>query len=203
MNKTYTVYNQETGIIARTIYLENIQPYELIEQLNVNVKDHESCIEGDYSKDEYKIEGGAAVALPPSTDTTDIEAELRRFRSFAVREIDVLRGETRAKFITVIPGQEAMYISKRNEALGLILEGETADPLEFPLLASEVGTTASTIYEVAQIVLNLNWEWKQLAKIIEQASLQAKNNIAAAQSVDEIKTIVEDLTNQLNEISTT
>ena len=93
-------------------------------------------------------------------------------KAAAISEINAAAGLARQKFITTCPGQEMIYIAKEREALAF-LAAPTVDLAAYPLLAAEVGVTAPTPWELAQIWANVAVYWRGLAGQIEGARMRA------------------------------
>lgn len=84
----------------------------------------------------------------------DLEAELIAARLASVAAINAASGPIRRLYVTDIPGQEALYLMKEAEARAWVASANP-DATQFPLIAAEVGITAPTADEVAQVYLNL------------------------------------------------
>ncbi len=115
----------------------------------------------------------AQAALPPdapiyAAPTPPFEAA-RRLAIFAINRA---AGAARARYITVIPGQEMLYIQKEMEASAFIAD-PAPDMGAYPLITAEIGITAPTAYEVAQIYVNMAALLRHLAAAIEKMRLGA------------------------------
>ena len=115
----------------------------------------------------------------------DHARELATARQTAIREITAIRGAARLAYITDLPGQDMLYMAKMEEARAFIAEAEP-DPADYPLIASEVGVTAPTAEEVAQVFLNLNALWRLAAGAIDAACFGAEAAVYAATTATEI-----------------
>ena len=120
-----------------------------------------------------------AVPEPPS------ERTLEQVKEAAIAQITQMRGQARLAYITDLPGQDMLYTAKYEEA-GAYLTDPTPDPAEYPLIMSEVGVTATTAEEVAQVFLNLNALWRQAAGAIDAACFGAEAVVHAATTPIEI-----------------
>jgi len=88
-----------------------------------------------------------------------------------------------------------VYQEKRREAEAALAafqnaDGQPVDPLEFPLLAAELGITANDLQGVAQAVMSTALAWTQVAAAIERTRLKAKREIGEANSTAEINAIL-------------
>lgn len=105
--------------------------------------------------------------------------QLRQTKEWTLQRINTKAGQFRSKFYTDIPGQTALYLEKRTEALAYIQQQpETLD--DFPLLQNEVGITAETAWELAQLWLNLSDLFKIIGGQTERARMTASVAIGKA-----------------------
>lgn len=171
--------------------------------LLLNVGPDEDWLPGHYDSNVFFAKGGQPVEKPTKPagihwifDTAseawidprtpeDHAAELVSARQTAIREIAAIRGAARLAYITDLPGQDMLYIAKMEEARAFIAEAEP-DPADYPLIASEVGVTAPTAEEVAQVFLNLNALWRLAAGAIDAACFGAEAAVYAATTATEI-----------------
>lgn len=100
----------------------------------------------------------------------------------AIAQINAKASIVRRRFVTDIPGQEALYLLKEQEARDWIAEVER----DFPLIMAEVGITGETPDQVAQVYLNLGAIFLQAAAALEQVRL---GKIAAIEAADSVETI--------------
>lgn len=108
-------------------------------------------------------------------------ASLARARKAAGVRINAAIGQVRLRYVTDIPGQQAIYTEKLAEARAwLALRDEPATLADFPLLAAEVGVTAPTPWHLAQIWANKSALWRQVAGQTERLRMEAAAAIDAA-----------------------
>lgn len=88
----------------------------------------------------------------------------------AIASVNGTCGDLRCRLITSIPGQDMIYMAKETEAARYIAD-PAPDPADYPLIASEEGITAPTIYEVAQIILNKAAGFRTAGAAIERVRL--------------------------------
>jgi len=88
----------------------------------------------------------------------------------------------RRRMVTDLPGQEMLYLRKETQARDYVLTQTGSHPL----IEAEVGITAPTKDEVAQVILNLAYQWEQMAQFMEQTRLSANAVIRAAITVQEV-----------------
>lgn len=133
----------------------------------------------------YHVYDHAAGVWFDPRDPAEVDAQAARdlaaCRSAAVAQINAAAAELRARYITVMPGQEMIYLAKEAEALRyLSAPPETLD--DFPLLAAEIGLTAPDAHTLAQIWANMAGLWRSVAARIEAARLGAIYRIEAAET---------------------
>lgn len=203
----YTLYDVATGRIKGVYQAPDFEGFA------PNVGPGDGWREGAIDPALSYIAASKPVPFPPSpgewavwdwdshawTDPRDaiwIAAQLSEAQASALDRITAMRGRARLTYITDIPGQEAIYIAKLEEARAWIA---AADPniADYPLIGSEIGVTAPTAYEVAQIFLNLNALWVQVAAVIDGACFAAEIAVQTATSADSVETIVTALAVQL------
>ena len=95
-------------------------------------------------------------------------------------------GEVRSRYITVIPGQEMLYLAKEAEANRYVLDSNPI-PTNYPLLSSEVGITGDTLEDVVAVILSLSSEWHTIAADLERLRLQTIKSIKEATTAEQIQ----------------
>lgn len=120
------------------------------------------------NRDQAAIAARAAARLDAAKTTA-----IARVNGWAARE--------RSRYITVSPGQDMIYLAKEAEALRYL-----ADPApvlaDYPLIAAELGITAESADQLAQIWAYLGHAWRGLAAGIETTRLGTIAQIEAAQT---------------------
>lgn len=144
-----------------------------------------------------------APAQPTRAELAERAAALlARARTEAADRINARVGALRKRIYTDIPGQDAMYLEKRAEAVAYVAEtnhgGEPETLRDYPLLANEVGITAPTAWTLAQIWLNRSDQFKRVGAETERARMQAVIAIGAAPDFETIETIERDFNEALN-----
>lgn len=104
--------------------------------------------------------------------------------------VDASAEVERLKYITPGAGQAMTYQQKVEEARAFkaVSNPQASDYL---ILASEVGITAETLSEVADIVLAAFAQWQQIGAVIESIRLGAKRDIDAAEDETAARAIVD------------
>lgn len=113
----------------------------------------------------------AADSAPP--------IDLGAVKSFFLAKIDADAETARLAHITGGAGQAMTYSQKAAEAKACLADAEP-DAATYPLLAAEVGITAPTLGEVAQVVAAAHAGWTIIGAQIEAARLGAKAAVSAA-----------------------
>lgn len=116
----------------------------------------------------------------------DIERSIDTVRARALHRVDQAASQARQRFVTVLPGQDMIYMQKLVEATAIAAD-QTPLPGSYPLLAAEIGVTGETLPHVAEAVLARAEAWKVAAGQIERTRLTAKHAIEAARDVTAIE----------------
>ena len=109
-------------------------------------------------------------------------------RYYALQDIDREAGVTRLRYITDVPGQQAVYIVKLQQAdayaAAVALDAQAPVP---SYIAAEASGTGQTALAVAQAVLLLAGVWNdQIGPAIEGARLGGKTAVTAAETAEDI-----------------
>lgn len=108
-------------------------------------------------------------------------ALLAQAKADAIARVNAAAGTLRGRYITIIPGQEMIYLAKEAEARAYLTESPEPETLaSYPLIAAEVGITAPSAYAIAQVWANMAAIWRGIAAQIETARLGAVAQIEAA-----------------------
>ena len=199
--KTYSIYN-EKGLFDRTLTASNDNTV----MLNIDLRT-EFFIEGAYSSERHYVKDGEVRDLPPRISqfhTFDAETEtwldlraphqilhdLADAQGRAIQQINRIRGETRQRFITSIPGQDMVYMEKERSARAWMAEFQATGvepPSEaYPAISAEIGLTGETAFQVAYIYIHKSEEWRQLSPIIERVSIKYLNLTEKLHTVEEL-----------------
>lgn len=119
-------------------------------------------------------------------------ADLQAAKIQAVAAINAEAGLTRQKYITTLPGQDMIYIAKEREALAYLAtppDVSLGDLSAYPMLAAEVGLTAPTARELAQVWANVSFYWRGIAAQIEGSRMRAIAGIENCKDTDQIAAI--------------
>lgn len=117
-----------------------------------------------------------------------VSANLAGARLQAIARINAAIGARRKAFVTDIPAQEMLYLEKRSEALRYLAEDPEPEALDgYPLLAAEIGITAPTAWQLAQIWANQAAMLVAVAAHLETLRLGAIAAIETAATAEEIE----------------
>lgn len=124
----------------------------------------------------------SSVTIVRGTGSPELAAQaLTRAKVAAQARINAAIGKTRLKYVTDIPGQQTIYTQKQAEAREYLTANPTPVALgDYPLLAAEIGVTAPTAWQLAQVWANKAILFKQVAAITERLRMEASFTIAAA-----------------------
>ncbi|MCL8000184.1 hypothetical protein M8994_18295 [Brucella sp. 21LCYQ03] len=129
---------------------------------------------------------GEGSFLPPQTSLVAIDG----LKAALKASVDVAAENERLKYITPGHGQAMTYQQKVAEAQ-TFKAAINPQPTDYPILSSEVGITADTLAEVADIVLAAFAQWQQIGAMIESIRLGAKRDIDAAKDEAAARAIVD------------
>lgn len=149
------------------------------------------------------------VTPDPAPTAEEIAAEdaarLARAKGEATARVNARVDGLRRRHYTVIAGQDALYLEKRDEALAYVREteiaGEPKDLADYPLIENELGITAPTPWQIAQIWLHRADQFKTIGRLTEAPRQIALNAIAAARRVAEIEAAESDLSRALERLT--
>ena len=124
----------------------------------------------------------------------NVPADLTRERMEAQAYVDRLIGQARSLFITVIPGQEAVYALKLREAELIAADldqGANVPEGETPHITAEAAEDGVSRFEKAAEILTRDQHWKVGSRMIEALRRSAKAALAAAKTAPEIRAAAE------------
>jgi hypothetical protein len=112
-----------------------------------------------------------------------VRKDIAALRAAGIARVNAAAGQVRARFVTVIPAQDMVYLEKAAEARRYLTtypapedEPPALDPspeLGFPFIAAEIGITAPSAYAVAQIYVQGAALFRQAGAAIETIRLGA------------------------------
>jgi hypothetical protein len=184
------IYEIATGRVARQITV--LDEYER----DQNLREGEAYLLGSVNPATCYVENGEVKAYPEkpqahlsfdfaaeawvdARDAETIARDLDEARQEAISSVTQGIGRARQRFITALPGQDMIYLRKEAEARAFLA---ASDPslADYPMIAAEVGVTAETAYQVAQVWIYMSQSWQAVAASLEAIRLTASNAIGAA-----------------------
>lgn len=121
-------------------------------------------------------------------DPMVIAARLATAKTLAVARINGEAGGARARYITVIPGQEGTYLDKATEAAAFLAdEAPTAE--RYPYLYAEAEATDAAVADVATLVNQTAQVWRQANARIEGLRKGAAKRVADALTLAEVTAV--------------
>lgn len=105
--------------------------------------------------------------------------------------------QTRARFVTSIPGQEMTYIEKERQALAFLAAATEPDPAlpadaaAYAFVFQEVGITGQSAHQVAQVIAFMAAQWRVIGPQIERQRLIASAAIDAAETSEQIDAAID------------
>lgn len=134
-------------------------------------------------------------------DLRDLSVQLAEAQKNSMMKISHLIGQVRERYITVIPGQEMIYSAKEAEAKDfLAADPAVVDLSEYPMISAEIGITADTAYELAQIWINMSVMWRNLSAHLEKIRLGTIAEIEDATNLQEVELVMFNFETILNTI---
>lgn len=141
-------------------------------------------------------------SLSLSRSTGSKAAELTRYIEDRVWAVNVRVGQVRALFITDIPGQDPIYKAKQEEAEAYLLEDPEPLTLDgYTFLAKEIGITADTPLELAQLWVTMRDQWEAIGSDLEAIRLGFIKEIRAATTKAEVDALVAEFETYMEGVS--
>lgn len=190
----YVIANIATGEIVRTATCSD-------SQVEAQAQVGEITIQSDAAEREtHYVSGGALIAYteaqradkavrPPHESAWSNTAmawidprTLAGAQAAALVRIDDAAGAARLRYITDVPGQQAVYLRKMEQAQAFAAGGYVGDPP--PYVASEAQATGATAQVAADTILAVAAYWDGvLSPAIEEARIGGKRNVESAATV--------------------
>lgn len=103
----------------------------------------------------------------------------------ATNKLNETVSAARQQYITFLPGQDAIYQAKENEAIAY-LAATSPTLTDYPLLNAETGITAPTATELANLWITMAQQWRSVAAQLEAARMTANASVNLATTVAEV-----------------
>lgn len=191
------VYEIATGRVARQITV--FDEYER----DQNLREGEAYLLGSVNPATCYVKNGTVKAYPEKPadfmtfnfeteewidprEEDEIILHLNEAKQNRIFLINEKIGRVRQNFITSLPGQDMIYLRKEQEARAYLLD---EDPVlsQYPMIAAEIGVTAETAYQIAQIWLYMSNSWQVIAAQLEWLRLVAINSVTSAVSEEAVQ----------------
>lgn len=117
----------------------------------------------------------------------NVLADPMRERIQAQADIDRQVSQARALFITLTPGQEAVYALKLAEAQRIAADWRNVPEGETPHISAEATEDGVSRFEKAAEILTRDQHWKVASQMIEALRRSANAALAAAKTAPEIR----------------
>lgn len=126
---------------------------------------------------EIPDEHAEAVTAAIAAVTANVSAlSLAAVKNQMIGLVNAAAEKERLKYITSGQGQAMTYTEKRDQARAF-LAAEDPDPADYPMIANEVGITAATAREVAEVIAGRYAAWKAIGEEIEKVRMIANKAI--------------------------
>lgn len=194
----YTIYNSN-GSIDRELDV-------LPEHIHLNLEEGQSFIEGWFNYDEFYIHDGIAIPKEPKPGkwaqydyidkvwfdprtASDLAQEFADAKTDAIAAINRKSNEVRKRYVTPLEGQTTVYQLKKEEG-ERFMSDPNPDLINYPLISAEVGITADTAENVAQVYLQLNDIYVSALAQLEKVRLGFIDRIESAENHEIINTVL-------------
>lgn len=113
---------------------------------------------------------------------------LEEEKAIALEYIDNLAGSTRLRFITEVPGQQAVYITKLEECKAYLADNSIVGSY----LQAEASVTGQSLLDTASYIVSVSTYWNTIiGPSIESTRRKSKIDIGTAVSIAEVVSIKE------------
>lgn len=129
-------------------------------------------------------------ALQAALSPYGVYVSIGALKSGLKSQVDAAAETERLKYITPGEGQAMTYQQKVDEARAFKI-ASNPKAADYPVLSSEVGITAETLSEVADVVLAAFAQWQLIGAAIESIRLGAKRDIDAAEDEAAARAIID------------
>ncbi len=119
-----------------------------------------------------------------------IHISMSAAKAQAVVRINEAAEQCRGKYMTPGDGQMMTYLEKINQARAC-LAAQSPQASDYPMLAAEIGITASTLVGVAEIVAAAYNQWLVIGSTIEATRRAANVAIEAAETREAVQAILD------------
>lgn len=114
----------------------------------------------------YQLSASEVEVFVPPTNPETPEQALPRLKEEKIAAVNKAAGASRAKYMTVIPGQEATYLMKEAEAKAWVAATSPV-ATDYPILNAEATACNMTMADTVTLVLTTAAQFRALAAHIE------------------------------------
>ncbi|KAB2773244.1 hypothetical protein F9L00_24835 [Brucella anthropi] len=171
---------------SKGFYSSDVHPQLPSDAVEISHDEYQALLDGQTSGAQIRADDSGK----PYIYQVAVEVPLSAVKDALKAQIDALAETERLKYITPGNGQAMTYQQKVAEAQAF-KTATNPKATDYPILSSEVGITAETLAEVADIVLAAFAQWQQIGAAIEAIRLGAKRDIDAAEDETSARAIVE------------
>ena len=141
-----------------------------------------------------------------SSDDVAVQAIIDNFNPLPLLQkeyvdlVNSIAGETRIKYVTNVPFQEAAYQMKEADTRRYKDDGYPADLTLYPFTASEADATGLTPTQAADLVIAQADQWVLLSAMIEGLRRKATVSIEAVTDWQQVRAVAQSYIAQLEQI---
>lgn len=187
-------YYKSSGEFTRNVDLPE-------DEITMNLRDDAGFVAGWFDSDSHYFNGTSVVVKEPKPSkyhVFDYDAKvwidnspnkIDEIKSSALSEVYENSSKLRSLYVTDIKDQATVYTMKRDEATRFLNDNDP-DISDYPLIAAEIGITATTAYEVAQTYLNMSHMFVSALAMLENVRLTAVTAIETATTREAVENAV-------------
>lgn len=169
-----TLQTRDGSILYRVLSYEDHPAYEAPGEFDVQESTGYDIV-GDFA---YEVRGYRAMTVQERAD------KMLSIKTANRAAIDTAVENKRLQYITPGAGQSMVYEQKYNEAVAF-KAAHIPDVADFPHIEAEVGITAPTAGEVADVIIAVRYQWVQLSAALEGIRLGYKKGLDEAETPSE------------------
>lgn len=138
------------------------------------------------------------------SSATNLQNQIQERKIYTKSLINETINETRSMFVTPLVGQDSIYLAKEQEAIRYLSQNPEPTNLNgYYHLQNEVGITAETAYQLAQMWVNMGEQWRYVSGIIEGCRMKAYKSLNDATTLEDIDEVIPQLIAELSLLPTT
>ena len=118
----------------------------------------------------------------------------------ALSEINIAAGTARQKHVTVIYGQDQVYLEKASQAVDYVAGNFSEDLQKYPFIKAEAEALNKSPREVAEHILKAKSMWIGYMAVIEKERLQGKKMIQDSIDISTITKILHNTIETLKQL---